>query len=438
MADEDRKRRGKAHLVPDTCIACGRCEAVCPMNAITYDEKGEPVIDFEACTGCGECVKSCPAAALKMSYPEGGDVLVENEPEAGPEGEGRKEEGAKGVWVFLEQRNGQAEPVSRQLFGKGAELAADLSSDLSAIILGSKIGRLAELSFAAGARNVYMMDDPLLDEYRTGPYAEGIAALARKYRPEVLLIGATAIGRDLASAVATRLETGLTADCTGLSIDRETRLLDQTRPAFGGNIMATIVCEHARPQMASVRPDVFPAAPAVVPGRVGLIFREPCPVSEKEVLTRVLDIAPIEKTGVDIRAADIVVSGGRGMASPEQFGMLRELAALLGGVVAGSRSAVDAGFTDYERQVGQTGKTVRPRLYIACGISGAIQHLVGMQNADHIIAINKDAHAPIFEVADLAIVGDVFEIIPRLIEVLRKKKGMENAKEEKERWPQAT
>ena len=423
MAQMRKRRRGKAQLIPNACIACGKCEAVCPVNAIEYDEKGEPVIDLERCIGCGKCAKSCPAAALRMAYPEAGSVVVGHEPEGADAEEGpRRGAPAKGVWVFVEQRHGNARPVSWQLLGKGRALAEALSEDLSAVILGSGVAGLAEEAFAYGAENVYSMDAPPLAGYRTQPYAEGIVALARKYSPAILLVGATALGRDLASAVATELETGLTADCTELSIDKETRLLEQTRPAFGGNIMATIVCEHTRPQMASVRPGVFPVPPRV-PGRNGRLISEPCPTDEARISTKVLEISPIERTGVDIAAADVVVSGGRGMESSEHFGMLRELAQLLGGVVAGSRSAVDAGWIEYERQVGQTGRTVRPKLYIACAISGAIQHLVGMQSAEYVIAVNRDEGAPIFERADLAIVGDVFEVIPGLIAALQEKKA---------------
>jgi electron transfer flavoprotein alpha subunit len=420
------KKKGKPQIVPNACIACGKCQAVCPVGAIEYDDKGEPVIDLDKCIGCGKCAKECPAAALKMAYPEAGEVVVETEPETtAKQGEtaiaAREAKTWKGVWVFIEQTDGKAHRVSWQLLGVGRQLAADLGEDLSAVVLGSGTDRLVAEAFGYGATSVYRVDDPLLTDYRTGPYSQALVALVTAYRPEILLMGATAVGRDLASAVATRLETGLTADCTQLAIDKENRLLDQTRPAFGGNIMATIVCERARPQMASVRPDVFPA-PAFVEGQAGPVFTKDLLMDPSQIMTRIEQIIPIETSGVDIAAADIVVSGGRGMADKEHFGMLHELAELLGGVVAGSRSAVDAGWTAYERQVGQTGKTVRPKLYVACAISGAIQHLVGMQNAEHVIAINRDELAPIFEVADVGIVGDVFEIVPDLIQALREKK----------------
>jgi electron transfer flavoprotein alpha subunit len=248
-------------------------------------------------------------------------------------------------------------------------------------------------------------------------------ALVRKYRPEIVLMGATGLGRDLAGAVATRLETGLTADCTGLSIDKDRRLLEQTRPAFGGNIMATILTETARPQMASVRPYVMPC-PAFESGRTGQLIVEPWTLAEDAITTKVLDVIAASSEGsVDIAGATVVVSGGRGMGAPENFRLLEELAQSLGGVVGASRGAVAAGWVPHGRQVGQTGKTVKPRLYIACGISGAIQHLVGMQDSDRIIAINKDANSPIFEVAHLGIVGDVLEIVPALTRRLRQTKA---------------
>jgi electron transfer flavoprotein alpha subunit len=361
-------------------------------------------------------------AALKISYPEGEDVVVESAPAGETEGPGdeekKEEQKWKGVWVFIEQNDGIAHPVSWQLLGIAHVLAAQLGVELSAVVLGSGTDGLVSESAAYGALNVYVVDDPLLGDYRTRPYTVSLAALAKKYMPEILLIGATATGRDLASAVATTLETGLTADCTALTIDTERRLLDQTRPAFGGNIMATIVCEHARPQMASVRPDVFPT-PSRMEDRKARVLREPLPPEANRVLTSIRERVPIRKTGVDIAAADVVVSGGRGMTSSQHFAMLHELASLLGGVVAGTRSAVDAGWVGYERQVGQTGKIVRPKLYVACGISGAVQHLVGMQDAQYVIAINNDPRAPIFEKADLGIVGDVFEILPALIAALK-------------------
>jgi electron transfer flavoprotein alpha subunit len=332
-------------------------------------------------------------------------------------------DGWKGVWVFVEQCRGEAHPVSWELLGVGRTLAGDLGTELCAFILGSQVAHLSQQAFGYGADKVYLVDAPVLGRYRTEPYLQSAVALIRKYRPEIVLMGATGLGRDLAGAVATRLETGLTADCTGLSIDRERRLLEQTRPAFGGNIMATILTETARPQMASVRPYVMPCPP-FESGRAGQLISEPLTLSEDEIATKILDVIPQTGEGsVDIAGATVIVSGGRGILSPENFRLLEDLAHVVGGVVGASRGAVAAGWISHTRQIGQTGRTVKPRLYIACGISGAIQHLVGMQGSDQIIAINKDATAPIFEVAHLGIVGDVLEIVPALTERLRKSKA---------------
>lgn len=421
-----RKPRGKVRLIPGKCIACGRCAGECPVEAITLNEKGEAVIDLEKCIGCGKCVKICPAEAIERFYtPQEQAILTELEKRGISKEEPKEEKKSqadasyRGVWVFVEQQDGVAAQVSWELLGMGQRLAKDLGTVLCAFILGGNIEPLAQEAFAYGAERVYLIDDPILHHYRTEPYVRGTVQLVQKYKPEVVLMGATGLGRDLAGAAATALNSGLTADCTSLTIDRENRLLEQTRPAFGGNIMATILTRIRRPQMASVRPHVLPK-PDPIPGRMGEITREKLDLKEEEIFVKVLQVLR-EKQGdqVDIAGAEVLVSGGRGMQSSENFNMLRELADLLGGTVSSSRAAVDAGWMPYERQVGQTGKTVRPKIYIACGISGAIQHLVGMQDSDLIIAINRDREAPIFQVAHFGIVGDVFQIVPALVEKFR-------------------
>ena len=425
---QKKKPRGKARLIPGKCIACGaRCEISCPADAIQMNDKGEPIIDLEKCIGCRKCVKVCPAEALEMVFsPEDekllSEIAVENiirEDEAEEKKAEADVRNWHGVWVFVEQSDGKAHQVSWELLGVGRTLAQDLGVELAAFILGSKVKALAGEAFAYGADKVYLIDDPLLVHYLTETYLSGTISLVRKYRPEIVLMGATGLGRDLAGAVATELKTGLTADCTGLAIDKKRRLLEQTRPAFGGNIMATIMTEKVRPQMASVRPHVMPK-PEPQAGRTGPIITEPFLVAENQIQSAVLEVIPLlSDSSVNIGGAPVIVSGGRGMLNADSFKLLFDLAELLGGVVGCSRSAVDAGWVPHERQVGQTGKTVRPKLYLACGISGAIQHLVGMQDAEYIIAINKDKNAPIFEVAHLGIVGDVFEVIPALIDKLR-------------------
>jgi len=421
-----KKPRGKVRLLPGKCIACGRCPGECPVDAITLNEKGEPIIDLDKCIGCGKCVKVCPAEAIERLYtPEEQAVLSELEKQGIAKEEVKEEkkplvdESYRGVWVFVEQQDGVAAQVSWELLGIGHRLAKDLETALCAFILGENIEHLTQEAFAYGADKVYVIDDPILHHYRTEPYVRGTTQLVRKYKPEVVLMGATGLGRDLAGAAATTLQSGLTADCTSLSIDKENRLLEQTRPAFGGNIMATILTRTRRPQMASVRPHVLPK-PDPMPGRMGEVIREKLDLTEEEIFVKILQVIR-EKQGdhVDISGAEVLVSGGRGMQGPENFKMLHELADIFGGTVSSSRAAVDAGWMPYERQVGQTGKTVRPKIYIACGISGAIQHLVGMQDSDLIIAINRDREAPIFEVAHFGIVGDVFQVVPAMVEKFR-------------------
>ncbi|WP_026839930.1 electron transfer flavoprotein subunit alpha [Citrifermentans bremense] len=429
-----KKPRGKAALLEGRCIACGaRCQSACPVDAIQMNEAGEPIIDASKCIGCVKCVKVCPAQAIEMAFtPEEKRILDELaaaaagapvEEELDPEEAALKEKLAayRGVWVFIEQTEGEAAKVSWELLGKGKELAAARNCPLCAVVMGDQVEHLCRQAMGYGAETVYLMDAPVLRHYRTEAYQKSLCALVEKYKPEVILMGATGLGRDLAGVVATVLATGLTADCTGLSIDKGN--LMQTRPAFGGNIMATIVCDKFRPQMSTVRPHVMPM-PEFDPSLKGEIVREPVPVAEDEVQVKVLDIL-MDKGGskVDIAGAEFIISGGRGMMAKENFGLLEELAEVLGGVVGASRSAVDAGWMPQDRQVGQTGKTVRPKVYIACGISGAIQHLVGMQDSDVVIAINRDPEAPIFEVASYGIVGDLFQVIPSLTAKLKALKG---------------
>ena len=442
MADEKKPKRprGKARLKPDSCIACGaRCEAACPFDAIAMDDNGAPIISLEACKGCVKCIKVCPSEALEMFFtPEEHKILDEMaKTDAGPVVEADDEEGQlvaylaqyHDVWVFVEQTEGEPAKVSWELLGVGAELAKTLGVQLCAVVVGENVDNLCHEAFAYGAKKVYLLDEPVYKHYRTEPYLAAICFLTEKYKPEIILMGATGLGRDLAGAVATRLKAGLTADCTGLSID-ENRNLMQTRPAFGGNIMATILCTRTRPQMATVRPHVM-QMPARKNGAAGEIIRDTFAPDEENIAVKVLEIIYDDSRtdAVDVSAADIIVSGGRGLMAKENFAMLQELADELGGVVGASRSAVDAGWVPPDRQVGQTGKTVRPRIYIACGISGAIQHLVGMQDSDLIIAINRDKDAPIFEVATFGLVGDLFKIVPALTCQIRElKQGKSNGR----------
>lgn len=418
-----KKPRGKARYLEGKCIACGaRCQSACPVDAIEMNDEGEPIILLGECIGCQKCVKVCPAEAIEMYYtPDEQKILEEyNKAKQGIEEVADPSiREWEGVWIFVEQFAGEAHTVSWELLGVGRQLANDLDVELSAFIVGHNVKHLVQQAFGYGADKVYLVEDKALSHYRTVPYLRATVKLIQKYQPEIVLMGATGLGRDLAGAVATELKTGLTADCTGLTISKSDRLLEQTRPAFGGNIMATILSETARPQMASVRPHVMPK-PEFQEGRTGELITESIHLVEENITTKLLDIIQAQSDSrINLPAAKVIISGGRGMMAPENFSMLHELASLLGGVVGCSRSAVDAGWLPHAHQVGQTGKTVKPKLYIACGISGAIQHLVGMQNSDYIIAINKDKNAPIFDVAHLGIVGDVFEVLPTVINQLK-------------------
>ncbi|MBS6560359.1 MAG: electron transfer flavoprotein subunit alpha/FixB family protein [Clostridiales bacterium] len=328
---------------------------------------------------------------------------------------------SKNVYVFTEQRDSEIQKVGIELIGKARELADALSQEVVAVLLGSGIKEKAETLIKHGADKVIVVDDPMLAEYVTEPYTKAIYEVIKAEEPEIMLYGASSIGRDLAPRVSARVHTGLTADCTGLEIDEETKLLRMTRPAFGGNIMATILCADFRPQMATVRPGVMKAL-AEDATRTGEIKEFPVTFTDADMNVKIREVVKAEHKAVDITEAKRLVSGGRGIGNAEGFAMIKELAEALDGEIASSRACVDAGWIAKDEQVGQTGKTVRPELYVACGISGAIQHVAGMESADYIVAINKDETAPIFEVADLGIVGDLKVIVPKLAEAIKKAK----------------
>ena len=325
----------------------------------------------------------------------------------------------KGVYVFAQATDNKVDKIALELLGKAKDLAADLNTEVVAMLLGYQIKDQAKKLAEYGADKVILVDDPTLKDYMTEPYTQAIAAIIKNFKPEIVLFGATAIGRDLAPCVSATVHTGLTADCTKLDIDPETKGLRQTRPAFGGNLMATIICPNHRPQMSTVRPGVM-AKPEKVAGKKGELIDVTPKFKKGEIRQEVLDV--VKKVGemASLTDAKIIVSGGRGIGGPEGFTTIRALADKLGGSIGSSRACVDAGWIDHSFQVGQTGTTVKPDLYVACGISGAIQHLAGMQNSKTIVAINKNENAPIFEVADIGIVGDLFKVIPAIIEELDK------------------
>lgn len=330
----------------------------------------------------------------------------------------------KGVWVNIELERGRVHPVSWELLGEGRKLADHLGVPLSGVVLGpaepATDDACAE-AFRHGADTVYVARHPVLAHYRTDPYTQVLTELVQRHRPEILLLGATTLGRDLAGAVATTLGTGLTADCTELRIDDETRSLAATRPTFGGTLLCTIHTLEYRPQMATVRPRVM-AMPARDAQRSGTVVAEEVALSEDDVVTKILSYIPdADADKAQLAYADIVVAGGRGLGKPENFRLVRELAEVLGAEYGGSRPVAQAGWVSGDRQIGQTGKTIRPKLYIAAGISGAIQHRVGVEGADVIIAINTDPKAPIFEFATYAVVGDALQILPALTEALRER-----------------
>lgn len=329
---------------------------------------------------------------------------------------------SKDIYIVIEQRDGNVQKVGLELIGEATRLAKELNQKVVAIIVGNKVASKSDLLFHYGADKVIIVEDPILKEYVTEPYTKALTKIILEFEPEIVLFGASSIGRDLAPRVASAIHTGLTADCTGLAIDPETKLLMMTRPAFGGNIMATIVCRDYRPQMATVRPGVMKMLPKddTLSGEVVQYKVDFVP---EDMNVEILEVAKEDKKRVDITEAKILVSGGRAMGGPAGYESLRAVADVLGGEISSSRVGVDSGWIEKHRQVGQTGKTVRPALYIACGISGAIQHLAGMENSDFILAINKDESAPIMDVADLAIVGDLKVIVPKLTEAIKKAKA---------------
>ncbi|MEA3400687.1 MAG: electron transfer flavoprotein subunit alpha [Armatimonadota bacterium] len=389
------------------CIGCELCIPACPYGAIDMvDEKAE---FNENCTMCGACAYACPTGAIVLEMAGKGEVDTSQ---------------YEGLWVVGEiGPEGTLAPVTAELIGEGRRLAADLGTDVSVVLMGHEIADLADVAAGYGADRVFLVDHPTLGRYRTQPFTDVLTGLINKHKPEIVLIGATTMGRDLASRVAARIRAGLTADCTELSIQPETRLLEQTRPAFGGNVMATILCEYTRPQMATVRPKVMTPM-EFDDSREAEVIQVPVEIDEGSIATRILEVIK-DETGSDVNLteADIIVSGGRGLGDPKHFALIEELAELLGGAVGASRATVDAGWIPATHQVGQTGKTVHPKLYIACGISGAVQHLAGMSSSDCIVAVNKDPDAPIFNVAHYGIVGDLFEVVPAMIEAFKQRRG---------------
>lgn len=390
----------------DKCTGCETCVSVCPFDAIKIKDDGKASIN-EYCQMCMACLSACPEGAIIEIKEEGAPISYQPSD-------------YKGVWVFAEQREGSIAAVSLELLGAGRKLADELKTELSAVLFGATEEDANEL-IRWGADTVYHSGDAVFEKFNDEPYSRLLVNLIKEHKPAIVLAGATPIGRSFIPRVAANLRTGLTADCTALEIDKDTGNLLQVRPAFGGNIMATILCPNHRPQIATVRPRVMKKG-EYNPEKRGEIVS----VDAENLTSRTKVIETIKETlgcKVNLQEADIIIAGGRGLGDAKGFNLLFELAEILGGTVGASRAAVDEGWIQYRHQVGQTGKTVCPKIYIACGISGAVQHLVGMQSSDIIIAINKNPEAPIFNVATYGIVGDIYEVLPLLIKKLKEIKS---------------
>ncbi len=391
-------------IINDQCSGCGVCVQVCPFSALSVDQNTARV--NENCQLCGVCIQACPEQAIALPTL---DSKIKKDMSD-----------YQGVWIFAEQKNSHPLAVTYELIGEGRKIADALKEPLTVVLFGYELSEAVEAIARCETDRVIVMEDEKLASYHDEYYAHALTGLVNKYQPAVLLMGGTTNGRSLAPRVAVRLGTGLTADCTELEVDLERHCLLQTQPAMGGNIMATIVCQYQRPQMATVRPKVFSR---VNPGpeiRAEIVHESmdlallPVKLKQIERVEEHLDSIPIDE-------ADIVVTGGRGLGSKENYHKVEELAHLLGGAAGASRAVVDEGWAPYARQVGQTGRTVSPKVYIACGVSGAVQHLIGMRSAETIIAINKNPDAPIFQIADYGFIGDVNEILSELIKDLKKR-----------------
>jgi electron transfer flavoprotein alpha subunit/NAD-dependent dihydropyrimidine dehydrogenase PreA subunit len=381
-------------VILDKCVGCGLCIKVCAYDAVTLVDKKAVIND--RCTVCGACVSACRYDA----------ILIERRPF-----KGQDVASYSGICVFAEHRRGALSSVVFEIIGAARELKKDLDKPISAILVGDKVRAMAVELLSYGVDEVWMVEDPAIGDFAEDIQTDLVTKILLDKKPEIFLGGGTIIGRSLLPRVAARILTGLTADCTELGIDGDNKLLKQTRPAFGGNIMATILCNNHRPQMATVRHKVMKAASRSEKA-TGKIVELRYPILKPRV--EVLEFVPEATETVNLADADFIVSGGRGLKDPKNFAVIEALAKAIGGAVGASRAAVDAGWIAYSHQVGQTGKTVNPKVYIACGISGAIQHLAGMKGSDIIVAINSDANAPIFHVAHYGIVGDLFEVVPEL------------------------
>ncbi|MHA1271429.1 MAG: FAD-binding protein [Candidatus Helarchaeota archaeon] len=387
----------------ELCNGCGNCYEICPNDAIDFDENDIAFIT-EKCNECLKCIDACTQKAIIIK--QSSETLKGNLDEY------------RGVWVYVEHENMRIPNVVLELLGIGKKLASKLSVDLSAIVLGNNIKNITEILFNYGADKIYLIEDKLLQDYKTISYTNSLEFLINKYKPEIILFPATCLGRDLAPRLACRLETGLSADCTQLDINKDRNLV-QIKPGYNANVYITILTTNHRPQIVTIRPKIFDI-PQKVSGKKGVIIEESIDLKESSNWTELLDIIKEAKKTANLEESQVIIAGGKGLGKPENFKLIEEFASCLNAGIGASRVVVDDGWIPHYHQIGQTGKTVKPKIYIACGISGAIQHIIGMRSSDFIIAINKDPDAPIFKVADIGIVADLFEILPVIIRKLKK------------------
>ncbi len=411
---KNSKGREVAEVISKKCSGCQACLGECPVGAIDIVD-GVAKVDPEKCIGCGKCVMICPTEAFLFDKP-----LKKKAATAPAAGETKTSSIAdyKGVAVFIETRNGAAAEVSWELMGKARELAGKLNTRVYGFLPGINTQNIAKEAIAYGCDVVYTMENPMFEVYFSKIYGNALTQMVNSVKPDIFLIGATPLGRDLSSVIATQLKTGLTADCTGLDIDEKEKLLLMTRPTFGGNIMATILCRNHRPQMSTVRPKVMkmPKKDASRQGEIVEVKYE----GFAELVPRIIQTISLDTANaIDITHSQVLVVLGKGACDTRYFPMMEEFASLLGGSIACSRPLIEAGLLPYARQVGQTGKTVAPKLYVGVGVSGAVQHLVGMQGSEKVIAINVDRHAPMVQIADYSIIGDYLKIIPELVKGLK-------------------
>lgn len=407
----------KIEITENRCTGCGVCIKVCPENCITLKPRADKnpkyasiaVIDQNKCTYCSACVSACKKMAEKSGSKFFDAIEIQSEKK-----ETKDLKGYKNVWVFAEVLHNKLSPTAFELLNIGSRLARDLNENLCAVLMGDNVEKFAAELIQRGAKEVFVIESAKLKYFVDDIYAKALTEPIKKYKPNKFLLPATVIGRSLSAKTAILTGSGLTADATSLEIDKSTGLMRVTRPTFGGNLMATIVCKNYRPEMTTLRPLAYPPA-EINKSPEGKIIRFPFDDKKYTSLVKFIEFIKEEAGEMDIGTAEVIVSGGRGLGKPEGFRLISDLAHALGGAVGASRSAVDSGWIAYRHQVGLTGRTVKPRIYIACGISGQVQHLAGMSSSDTIIAINKDPSAPLMHQADYALQGDLYEIIPELI-----------------------